>query len=67
MAGLVAEANVAKARLISEHPLIGGPLQGGDDYREVIIRALNARYLLQYRIGPGRIVVLRVKHGREQR
>ncbi len=67
LAGQVAEAIVAKSRLIEEHPLIGRPVQGGSEYREVIVRVLNARYIMQYRVEADRMVVLRVTHGRELR
>ena len=35
--------------------------------RRLVLRVLNAPYVLQYRIGPDRVVILRVFHGREDR
>jgi plasmid stabilization system protein ParE len=42
-------------------------VEGDEDYRCLVLRVLNAPYVLQYRIAKDRIVILRVFHGREAR
>jgi toxin ParE1/3/4 len=67
MAQRVAAELVAKADLIERQPLIGQPLEGRAEYRQIALRVLNARYVFRYRIAGERIVILRVYHGREAR
>jgi plasmid stabilization system protein ParE len=63
----VAREIVAKSRALSEHPLFGRALAGRQEYRQVILRVLNAPYVFQYRVMKDRLVILRVFHGRESR
>jgi plasmid stabilization system protein ParE len=37
------------------------------EYRQVVLRVLNAAYIFQYRVDGERLVMLRVFHGREHR
>lgn len=40
---------------------------GRDEYRQLVLKVLNAPYVFQYRFDGSRLVMLRVFHGREQR
>jgi plasmid stabilization system protein ParE len=64
---IVAREIVAKAKILSDQPLLGRAIAGRDDYRQVVLRVLNAAYVFQYRVLDGRLVMLRVFHGREHR
>lgn len=66
LAGRVAREIVARSSLLTEHPRLGRVLAGGN-YRELVLRVLNGRYVFQYRIDRERIVMLRVFHARERR
>ena len=44
-----------------------GPIAGRDEYRQMVLRVLNASYIFQYRYDGARLVMLRVFHSREQR
>jgi len=63
----VAHEIVEKTRILSEQPLLGHPIAGREDYRQIVLRVLNAAYVLQYRVEDDRLVILRVYHGREAR
>ena len=67
LAKRVASEIVAKAQALTDHPKLGRVIQGRDEYRQVILQVLNARYVFQYRYDGGRLVMLRVFHGRENR
>lgn len=64
---MVAREIIEKARLLGEQPQLGHPIAGRDDYRQIVLRVLNATYVFQYRIDRERLVILRVFHGRESR
>ena len=67
LAKLVAHELISKIDILADHPRMGRPIHGGSEYRQLVIRALNAAYIVQYRFDGRRLVVLRVVHGREQR
>ncbi|BBF93259.1 hypothetical protein BLTE_19440 [Blastochloris tepida] len=46
---------------------LGRLLAGRPDLREIVLRVLNASYILQYRLEGDRIIMLRAFHGRERR
>lgn len=67
LAERVARELVSKAQMLSELPRSGRALAGRQEYRQVVLRVLNARYLFQYRYAGDRLVILRIFHGREAR
>jgi plasmid stabilization system protein ParE len=67
LARIVAREIVEKAQILSDHPQLGRPIAGRDDYRQIVLRVLNAAYVFQYRYDGKRLVMLRVFHGRERR
>jgi hypothetical protein len=56
-----------KARILSEHPLIGRAIEGRPEYRELVLEVLNARYVFRYGFDGERLAILRVFHSREAR
>jgi plasmid stabilization system protein ParE len=67
LSAVVAREIMAKAVLLSEHPFLGRALAGREEYRQAVLRVLNAAYVFQYRVRQERVVILRVFHGREKR
>lgn len=67
LARRIAVEIVTKARIIEAHPLLGRPIDGRPEYREILLQAANATYALQYGYDGARLVVLRIFHGREKR
>ena len=67
LAKIVAREIVEKTRILSEQPLLGHPIAGREEYRQLVLRVLNAAYVFQYRVERERLMILRVYHGREQR
>ena len=63
----IAEKLVEKSLVLLKHPLLGRPIERLPDYRELVVQAVRATYVLQYRVHGERIVILRVFHGREDR
>jgi toxin ParE1/3/4 len=67
LAKLVANELIDKVQLLSSHPQLGRAVKGRAEYRQLVVRVLNAAYIIQYRFDGKRLVVLRVLHGRERR
>ena len=67
LAQIVAAEIREMAGILSEHPLLGRPIESRPEYREFVLRVLNARHLFRYGYDGERLVMLRVFHGREQR
>jgi plasmid stabilization system protein ParE len=67
LARIVGQTIIERASLLAEHPQLGHSLAGRVEYREVVLRVLNAPYVFQYRYDGTRLVMLRVFHGREKR
>ncbi|MBX9775815.1 MAG: type II toxin-antitoxin system RelE/ParE family toxin [Xanthobacteraceae bacterium] len=67
LAKRVASEIIAKSEVLAEHPRLDRPILGREEYRQVVLQVLNARYVFQYRYDGKRLVVLRVFHGRESR
>jgi plasmid stabilization system protein ParE len=67
MAKAVGREIVQKSDLLIGHPELGRPLPRRPDLRQLVLRVLNASYVIHYRVMPDRLVVLRVFHGREAR
>jgi plasmid stabilization system protein ParE len=67
MAQMVGREIVGKVDRLVGTPELGRPLSGHRDRRQIVIRVLNASYIVQYRLTADRLVILRVFHGREAR
>jgi plasmid stabilization system protein ParE len=67
LARIVAREIIRKTEILADIPLLGRPIAGVLEYRQVVLRVLNAAYVFQYRYDGERLVMLRVFHGREQR
>ena len=67
MAQIIAVEILNRTRIISEHPQLGRPIDGREDYRELALSVLNTTYVFRYVYDGERLVMLRVFHGREQR
>ncbi|MEA2885113.1 MAG: hypothetical protein QOH32_4369 [Bradyrhizobium sp.] len=67
MAQIIAAEILNRTRIISEHPQLGRPIDGRQDYRELVLPVLNATYIFRYAYDGERLVMLRVFHGRERR
>jgi plasmid stabilization system protein ParE len=66
MARVVGRDLIEKVRIVGERPQIGHWITGRAE-RQVVLRILNAAYVIQYRVDGERVVILRVFHGRENR
>ncbi|MHB8272482.1 type II toxin-antitoxin system RelE/ParE family toxin [Bradyrhizobium sp.] len=67
MAQVIAVEILNRTRIISEHPQLGRPIDGREDYRELVLSVLNTTYVFRYGYDGERLVMLRVFDGREQR
>jgi plasmid stabilization system protein ParE len=67
LSSIVARAIIEKVQALSQYPELGRPIEGNDQYRQVVLEVLKAKYVFQYRWDGERLVVLRVFHGRERR
>jgi toxin ParE1/3/4 len=67
LAARVGQEIIAKTQVLADHPLLGRAVAGREEYRQIVLQVLNARYVFQYRYDGDRLVVLRVFHGREAR
>ena len=67
LAPIVASAILEKVELLAQFPELGRPDQARSEYRQIVLRVLNASYVFQYRYDGQRFVMLRVFHGREDR
>lgn len=67
LAKIVAAEIRQRAQILADHPLIGRPLEGRPEFRELVLDVLNARYVFRYGYDGERLVMLRVFHGREAR
>jgi plasmid stabilization system protein ParE len=67
LASIVAAEIIEKAQVLLEHPFLGRPIEGREEYRQIILQVLNAAYVFQYRLDGERLVILRVFHSREAR
>jgi hypothetical protein len=47
--------------------MLGRPIKGREEYRQIVLQVLNSAYVFQYRYDGHRLVMLRVFHGRESR
>jgi hypothetical protein len=52
LAKIVAREIIDKTQLLEEHPLLGRPLSGREEYRRIVLQVLNAAYVFQYRTMP---------------
>jgi plasmid stabilization system protein ParE len=67
LAKIIAEEIKRRAHIVSEHPLIGRPIAGRPEFRELVLEVLKAKYVFRYAFDGERLVILRVFHSREQR
>ena len=48
LARAVAAEIISKAEVLSEHPRLGRPIRGREDYRQIVLQVLRASYVFQY-------------------
>lgn len=67
MAQSVAADLSAKTTILQDNPHLGHVMRNRTAYREIILRVLNASYVVRYRVEQQTVTILRVFHGRESR
>jgi toxin ParE1/3/4 len=67
LAAIVATEIIDKVRVLSEHPQLGRPIAGREEYRQIVLQVLGAAYVFQYRFDGQSLVMLRVYHACESR
>jgi plasmid stabilization system protein ParE len=67
LAATVASEIISKTQVLTAHPRLGRPLAGREEYRQIVLEVLRAKYVFQYRFDGNRLVMLRVFHARESR
>jgi len=67
LAAVVASEIVGKVQILAEHPRLGRPIAGREEYRQPVLQVLGAAYVFQYRYDDKSLVMLRVFHAREAR
>jgi plasmid stabilization system protein ParE len=67
LAPIVGAAIIEKAGILAHFPELGRADHDRPEYRQLVLRVLNAGYVFQYRYDGERVVMLRVFHGREDR
>ena len=67
LAGIVASEIISKTQVLMAHPRLGRPIAGREEYRQIVLEVLRAKYVFQYRLDGERLVMLRVFHAREAR
>lgn len=67
LASIVAGEIVSKVQVLIDHPRLGRPIAGREEYRQIVLQVLGAAYVFQYRFDGQRLVMLRVFHARESR
>jgi plasmid stabilization system protein ParE len=67
LADLVGRAIEKRTTLLADFPLLGRSLREKAEYRELVVTALNAKYVVQYRVDGETLTIVRVFHGRERR
>ena len=45
LAAIVAESIIDKARILEDNPLLGHPIEGRAEYRQLVLHVLNAPYV----------------------
>jgi hypothetical protein len=53
--------------VLSDHPQLGRPIAGRQEYRQIVLQVLGAAYVFQYRFDGKILVMLPVFHAREER
>jgi toxin ParE1/3/4 len=67
LASIAAREIIEKAQVLRKYPRLGRVMAGRAEYRQLVLQVLNAPYVFQYRHDGGRVVILRIFHGRESR
>jgi hypothetical protein len=47
-------------QILTEHPRLGRPIAGREEYRQIVLQVLRAAYVFQVRFDGTRLVMLRV-------